>query len=54
MRAWIQQYKLAFESDKVHLGIGKDPFANAEVGVEDAWLLEGMLLSSWLALAAGC
>lgn len=45
---WVREYNGAFEAQECHLGSGKEPFASA--ARENAWLLRGILLASWLAL----
>lgn len=45
---WVREYNGAFEAQECHLGSGKEPFASA--ARENAWLLRGILVASWLAL----
>lgn len=49
--AWVERYTAAFEAQECQLGSGEEPFA--DVAQRNAWLVEGMLLSCWLALQPG-
>ncbi|KAI9697370.1 MAG: hypothetical protein M1836_004648 [Candelina mexicana] len=47
-RDWVDKYTQSFEEHGCQLGSGKSPLPDPEERV--AWLLEGMLLASWLTL----
>ena len=45
---WVEKYTRAFEEQEVHLGSDKHPFPDMEE--RKAWVLEGLLLATWLCL----
>ncbi|KAI9723996.1 MAG: hypothetical protein M1812_000714 [Candelaria pacifica] len=47
-QTWVDKYKRSFEVQECQLGSGKSPIPDLKERA--AWLLEGMLLASWLTL----
>jgi hypothetical protein len=45
---WVDKYTKAFELQEAHLGSYKQPFP--EITERKSWVLEGLLLATWLSL----